>query len=143
MDQAFLWLPGFTDEHEHPYGTLHNESTEDSHPRDVHLTGAEDQIYQIPPFPVSADSHISWHTDVTPPYPYHPVPVVHALTAGEMDELGLAVIRMMDDTLDLWPDPRLVLRNNHKSYILAALARMGLLQSIVPNSFEPARERAS
>lgn len=92
---------------------------------------------------MNGDSHISWHTNVTPPYPYHPVPVVHPLTAEELDELGLAVIRMMEEALDLWPDPRLILRNSHKSYILAALAGMGLLQRITPADIEPARERAS
>lgn len=143
VDQAFLWLPGFTGEHEHPYCTLQNESVEDPCPGDIELSGIHDSIYQVPPFPLNGDSHISWHTNVTPPYPYHPVPVVHPLTAEEMDELGIAVIRMLEEAVDGWPDPRLVLRNSHKPYILAALAGMGLLQRIAPENIEPARDLAS
>lgn len=137
VDQAFLWLPGFTGEHEHPYCTLQNESLDQADPGDIHLSGINDFIYQVPPFPVNGDSHISWHTNVTPPYPYHPVPVVHPLTAGEMDELGLAVMRLLELAADVGPDPRLVLRNSHKPYILAALAGMGLLQRIDPAPLEP------
>lgn len=36
VDQAFLWLPGFTGEHEHPYCTMQNESVEDADPGDIH-----------------------------------------------------------------------------------------------------------
>ncbi len=146
-DQSFLWLPGFTGE-EHPYCTYNNESPTDSVGSDsssFNLLPLADEkgTYHTPPFPVSSETHISWHTNVTPPYPYHPVPVVHPLSAQELDELGRNVIELLDEKSEAYPDPRIVLKNNHKSYILAALARMDLLPAWNSNSFHPQHPSAA
>lgn len=128
--QAFLWLPGFAGD-ERPYCS-HNEFRE--HPggfdkRRYEFLPVQDEngAFFIPPFPVSPETYISWHTNVTPPYPYHPVPVARTLTTGEMEELGERVIRLLGENPDSFPDARAVLRNEHKSTVVAGLAGMKLL----------------
>lgn len=129
-NQVFLWLPGFTG-NERPYCT-YNEFPE--HPaafdrRRLELLPTEDEngASYIPPFPVSSETHISWHTNVTPPYPYHPVPLAHTLSRAELEDLGYSVMRMIDDDPDSHSDAQWVLRNEYKSFVLAALAQMHLL----------------
>ncbi|RYD17877.1 MAG: hypothetical protein EOP88_24540 [Verrucomicrobiaceae bacterium] len=81
----------------------------------------------VPPYPVSAETHIMWHTNVVPPFPYHPVPLARTLSTGEIDELGRNVIRMLGEKEDRFGDPQEVLRNDCKFHILAVLAEMKLL----------------
>lgn len=130
-DQVLLWLPGFSGV-ERPYCT-YNESRE--HPG-AHNTGPFPLLPEcdgkgapfIPPFPVSSGTYITWHTHVTPPYPYHPVPLERTLSVGEMEDLGRRVIRLLGEDEDAFDDPRAVLRNEFKFHILAVLAAMELLQ---------------
>jgi len=129
-DQAFLWLPGFSGEHS-PYCT-YNEFRADppagDHRRFNRLPEHDSNGARfIPPYPVSRETHIAWHTNVNPPYPYHPVPLRHSLSAGELEELARTVSALMNERAGIDGNPLAVLNNNHKSYILTALATMGLL----------------
>lgn len=128
--QAFLWLPGFSGD-ERPYCT-YNEFRDhpggfDRRRSDFLPLQDENGASYIPPFPVSPETHISWHTNLTPPYPYHPVPVARTLTSDEIEELGERVIRLQRENPDAFPDARDILWNEHKSSVLAALAEMELL----------------
>lgn len=125
--QPFLWLPGFSGE-EHPYCTYNNEPAE-CNGSDPEAPPSRDEkgARYAPPFPVSTETQVSWHTDVTPPYPYHPIPVAHTLSDRELDELGRNVIHLLEEASDTVPDLRQALRNCYKSHIVVALSRMGLL----------------
>ncbi len=125
-DQAFLWLPGFAGDMR-PYCTYNVQSHADgpdSQPTDHDGNGAR----FMPPFPVSPETHILWHTNITPAFPFHPVPVTRTLSPGEMVELAQRVIRLLGESEDRFADARTVLRNDYKFHILAMLSEMGLLQ---------------
>lgn len=131
-EQAFLWLPGFDGEEE-PYCT-YNEFR--AHPaafdirRFNHLpTQDEDGVSYIPPYPVSPETYISWHTNVNPPYPYHPIPLLRPLVADELIALGRAVLKLTGKNKADCPDPVRILTNAHKSAILSGLTDLGLLDS--------------
>lgn len=129
-DQVFLWLPGFAGD-ERAYCT-YNEFRDAPlaiSQRRLHLLPEQDDngASYAPPFPVSRETHISWHTNVRPPYPYHPVPLARSLSQEELTELGSKVIELLGESPQSHPDPAAVLRNQNKTYILAAMAGMGLL----------------
>lgn len=129
-EQPFLWLPGFAGP-ERPYCS-YNEYRD-------HPGGFDKRRYEflpsrdengapyITPYPVSPGTHISWHTNTVPPFPYHPVPIVRTLSTNELEELGRRVCRLMDSPSDVSDDAQAVLRNQYKTLILVALAEMKLL----------------
>jgi len=129
-DQVFLWLPGFSGD-ERAYCTYNEfrDTPSAVNPRRFHLLPEQDDngASYVPPFPVSRETHIMWHTNVRPPYPYHPVPLARSLSPDELAELGRKVIGLLVEKPEAHPDPMNVLRNQNKTYILAALAGMGLL----------------
>jgi hypothetical protein len=129
-DQVFLWLPGFAGD-ERAYCT-YNEFRDTPlalDQRRLHLLPEQDDngASYIPPFPVSRETHITWHTNVRPPYPYHPVPLARSLSAEELEELGRKVIELLGENPEAHSDPASVLRNQNKTYVLAAMAGMGWL----------------
>lgn len=90
-----------------------------------------------PPFPVSVETHIAWHTNVIPAFPFHPVPLTRTLASEEMDDLGRRVICLLGEKEEHFGDAKAVLRNDYKFHILAVLAEMDLLQratSAIPMS---------
>jgi hypothetical protein len=128
-DQALLWLPGLAGD-ETPYCTYNEHRADlryDNRRSDWMPEQDQNGATYIPPYPVSNETHIAWHTNVCPPYPYHPVPLVRTLSALELSELGRNVTELLGEKPDAHADPVKVLRNDHKPYVLAALARMGLL----------------
>ncbi len=127
--QPFLWLPGFSGQ-ETPYCSYNEYRSDDSGDRGYHtpVTACDSNGARfVPLYPVSPETHVTWHTDVSPPYPYHPVPLARTLSLEEMGDLGRMVMELMDEPLESDEDPVAVLRNQRKSFVLAALARMNLL----------------
>lgn len=130
-DQAFLWLPGFCGE-QSPYCTYNEFRADRLHDnRRFYMLPEVDEngAHYIPPYPVSLETHISWHTQVNPPFPYHPVPINRTLNSDELKELGRNVMILLDINPSPDADPLAVLINDHKPYVLAALAQMDLLPS--------------
>ncbi|MES2921921.1 MAG: hypothetical protein V4819_10250 [Verrucomicrobiota bacterium] len=93
----------------------------------------QNQALHAPPYRVSTESFIAWHTDVTPPFPFHPVPIARTLGAAELAELGRRVHLLANHQTDLHVDPLRILRNDCKCFVLAVLAGMGLLAGKVPH----------
>lgn len=117
-EQVFLWLPGLAGDHL-PYCT-YNEMTGD----DLEPHHDENHAFYSPPFPVSRETYISWDTQVSPPFPYHAVPIPHSLSPRQMEDLARRVIALMDASPEDFPDPLRVLTNPHKNHIYLALAEM-------------------
>lgn len=134
-DQAFLWLPGLP-------GTqaahcTYNESRGIPGSREYRRTSRrplhdENQVCYAPPFSVSSETCIAWHTNVTPPFPFHPIPISRTLSTAEMEGLGRRVHFLANQNADECTNPLQILRNDRKCYVLAALAEMGLLAGRVP-----------
>ena len=132
VEQVFLWLPGFAGE-EHPYCS-YNEALGASGIFNTRLYQEErlhdtNGAFYSPLFPIDPGTYICWHLDVTPPMPFHGVPVIHSLSTSEMGELALQVLIASEEDLATYADPLIQLCNNRKSFILATLARMGLLST--------------
>ena len=134
-DQVFLWLPGLPgDQVAH---CTYNESRDNPGPsvgprtRRLPVRDANHASF-APPYRVSAESFIAWHTGVTPPFPFHPVPIARTLGAGELEELGRRVHMLATNNADAPGNPLQVLRNNCKCFVLAVLAEMGYLAGPVP-----------
>ncbi|MES2657983.1 MAG: hypothetical protein V4689_05165 [Verrucomicrobiota bacterium] len=128
-DQALLWLPGLSGD-EAAYCSYNEFRADPSYDRRRYNLLPEcdrNGAHYIPPYPVSNETHISWHTNVSPPYPYHSVPLARTLSQEELADLGSTVIHLMKRSPKGWPDPVKVLRNDNKTFVLAALARMNLL----------------
>jgi hypothetical protein len=125
-EQAFLWLPGFRG------GRLayctHNRmpaagSTLDSlYPNQ--LGRDENGASYSPLFPVSKETYISWHLNVTPPFPYHAVPIARTLSSAELLELAKRVIALREEKLQDYPQPLQVLTNENKIFIYLSLTAM-------------------
>ena len=134
-DQAFLWLPGLPgDQVAH---CTYNEARGIPGSREYRRTNRgplrdENQVSYAPPFPVSSETSIAWHTNVTPPFPFHPIPIARTLSATEMEGLGRRVHFLANQNADECTNPLHILRNDRKCYVLAALAEMGLLAGRVP-----------
>ena len=114
-----------------PYCT-YNESRVEQPPGETWLRREEPRDSNMaplsPPYPVSKETYISWHNNVSPPFPYHPVPLVRSLSPAEMRELAARVIRLMEaDPAEYRQQPLRVLKNDRKCYILTSLSAMGLL----------------
>ncbi len=92
----------------------------------------ENHAFHAPPYRVSAETFVAWHTDVTPPFPFHPVPIARTLGAAELEELGRRVHFLATNNADVPGDPLQVLRNSRKCFVLAVLAEMGYLAGSVP-----------
>jgi hypothetical protein len=128
-DQTFLWLPGFKGK-ETAYCTYNEFRPDRRHENSsINMMSELDDngACYTPPYPVSLETHISWHTDVSPPYPFHPVPITRSLSPEDLIELGKNVIQLRDGSVNEECNPLSVIRNDHKPFILAALAHMGLL----------------
>ncbi|RYD23142.1 MAG: hypothetical protein EOP88_05370 [Verrucomicrobiaceae bacterium] len=119
--QAFLWLPGFSG-HAAPFCSYNCRWDDDT---GEPVAGACDTLLQ-PPYPVSQESFIAWNTSVVPPFPYHPVPVVRALSAEEIREIGAKVAEI---SMEAAGDGVHAVRNENKHLILTLLAQAGLLAS--------------
>ncbi len=134
-DQVFLWLPGMPGEQ--MAHCTYNESRENlavpvSHrTRRLPVRDANHASF-APPYRVSAESFIAWHTGVTPPYPFHPVPIARTLGAAELEELGRRVHLLATDNAEASGNPLQFLRNSCKCFVLAVLAEMGYLAGSVP-----------
>ncbi|MEO7100211.1 MAG: hypothetical protein ABI162_12680 [Luteolibacter sp.] len=118
-DQVFLWLPESEGE-ESAYCSGNN----------VLPKAAEVNPSEAPFTSISLKrfgSHIRWQMGFSPSSPYHPVPVAHSLSADEMKMLSVKVIELLDDPDENPTNPLAILRNDRKSFILAALAKLGLL----------------
>ena len=138
-DQVFLWLPGLPGEQ--MAHCTYNESRDhaDSTPvgrrtRRLPVRDANHASY-APPYRVSAESFIAWHTGVTPPFPFHPVPIARTLGAAELEELGRRVHLLATNNADAPSNPLQVLRNSCKCFVLAVLAEMGYLTGPVPRPY--------
>lgn len=130
-DQAFLWLPGFEGEKE-PYCTF-NEFCGSPLAMDFRRMNRFPAVDEsgtcfAPPYPVSNETFICWHTNVCPPYPYHPVPILRPLTIREFVFLGSIVMELTGNRLDT-SNPTRFLTNRHKAVILVGLAEMELLDT--------------
>jgi|GEM_PF-6187189 len=129
-EQVFLWLPGFTGT-ERAYCSYNefrsSPGDRDGSPHDE----AEDHhgVSYSPRFPLSRETHIAWHTDVSPPYPYHPLPIARSLSRDEMIILARKIIELLGEMAAPKADPLPILRNQHKCHIVAALAKLSLLPS--------------
>ena len=130
VNQVFLWLPGL------PGNEVPHCSYNHNRPLKEWNGGVCGELMRCdgnqapyaPPYPVSPASFISWHTHVSPPFPYHALPISHTLSPAEMDDLANRVIsRINGDPGDYQPLTS-VLRNDLKLIVIAALAEMGLLE---------------
>ncbi len=134
-DQVFLWLPGLPGEQ--LAHCTYNEargipgSLDFRRSNDLPLLD-RNQVRYAPPFPVSAETCTSWHTDVIPPFPFHPIPIARSLSSAEMEFLGRRVHFLANRNADDGTNPLQILRNDRKCHVLAALAEMGLLAGRVP-----------
>ena len=77
------------------------------------------------PFSVSPASFISWHTDLSPALPFHPVPISRLLSHQELERLSHLVIFELGILPEPGP-PLHVLRSDAKTAIFRALAAMGV-----------------
>lgn len=137
-DQAFLWLPGlpgdqvayctYNESHGNPESIESTESRRISRKPDRD----ENQALYAPPYRVSTATYIAWHTNVTPPFPFHPVPIARSLSEAELETLGRHVLFLANPNTDQHGDPLQSLRNDRKCLVFAALAAMGCLAGSVP-----------
>ena len=56
----------------------------------------DDQQSSRTRFAVSPETYIAWHTDVSPAFPFHPVPILRELSDAEMFDLTRHVERLGD-----------------------------------------------
>ena len=134
VEQVFLWLPGFPGK-ERPYCT-YNAAQEIPDSSGFRVYQPEDShdkngAFHSPLFPINPKTYICWHLDTTPPIPFHGVPITHSLSSKEMSDLAQRVLVSTEEDPALYPDPRTLLRNDRKSFILASLSRMGMLSRSV------------
>jgi hypothetical protein len=134
-DQAFLWLPGLPGD-QVAYCTYNesrcNPESVESRRMSRKPDRDENQALYAPPFRVSTATSIAWHTNVTPPFPFHPVPIARSLSAAELKTLGRRVLSLANPDTDQHGDPLQFLRNDRKCLVFAALAEMGYLAGSLP-----------
>lgn len=133
--QVFLWLPGLPGL-ELPFCSCNNEASgiataSEAFPNPA-LHDDEGNLH-APPFPVSHTTFVSWHTNVTPPVSFHPVPIKRFLSIAEMEDLARQVLEVSGMELSGNTHLLSILRNEYKCYILCFLSRMGLLESLTPH----------
>ena len=134
-DQVFLWLPGLPGEQ--LAHCTYNEDRGMPESYDFRRTNRlplfdENRVRYSPPFPVSSETCIAWHTNVMPPFPFHPIPIARSLSAAEMGFLARRVHFLANQNAVEGTNPLQILRNDRKCYVLAALAEMGLLAGRIP-----------
>ncbi len=132
--QVFLWLPGLRGP-ELPFCSCNeapNLTLEDTHLTNESLHDSEGNLY-APPYPVSRHTFVSWHTHVTPPVPFHPVPIKRFLSISEMEALARKVLEITGENLSGNSHLLSILRNQYKSYILYFLGQTGVLEGAVPH----------
>lgn len=130
VHQAFLWLPGLPGD-QTPFCS-YNERPDPADSRAASWTGAEirrdaNLAPYSPPFPVSSETYIAWQTNVSPPFPFHPIPVVSSLSPRQMEDLAQRVMKQQNLSADSTRSPLHSLRNDSKCAVLTALTEMGLL----------------
>lgn len=135
-DQVFLWLPGlpgaelpFCSCNEAPNVPVSEGQSSDGQadPYD------SDGNLNSPPFPVSHRTYVSWHTHISPPVAFHPVPLTRFLSIAEMEGIARKVLKVTCAELSGNSHLLSVLRNENKCYILYFLARMGVLMGVNPH----------
>lgn len=134
VEQVFLWLPGFRSK-ERPYCT-YNAAQETSVPAGARIYQAErlhdlNGAFYSPLFPINPGTYICWHLHVSPPYPFHGLPITRSLSAADMGELAQRVLLVSEENPTACSDPLALLRNDWKSFILASLSSMGLLSGSI------------
>ena len=129
-DQVFLWLPGLPGEQvahcTYKEARDFYESSGGRRPR-----CDKNRANFAPPYQVSSETYTSWHTDVTPPFPFHPIPIARTLSIAELADLGRRVHFLATNIADMPGNPLQLLRNNRKCFVLAVLAEMGYLAGSV------------
>ena len=133
-NQVFLWLPGLPGQ-ELPFCSCNEApvvSVQGGIVASDVLHDREGNLY-APPFPVSPHSFVSWHTHVTPPIPFHPVPIKRFLTIAELEGLARKVVEVSGEQISANSHLLSILRNEYKSYILYFLAHMGVLEGVTPH----------
>ncbi|MES2922540.1 MAG: hypothetical protein V4819_13390 [Verrucomicrobiota bacterium] len=133
--QVFLWLPGMAGQ-ELPFCSCNREAPgiaiEDGVFASDDLHDSEGNLH-APPFPVSHRTFVSWHTHLTPPVSFHPVPIKRFLSISEMEDLARKVLEVSGEELSGNAHLLSILRNEYKCYILYFLARSGLLDNTTPH----------
>ena len=132
--QVFLWLPGLPGP-DLPFCSCNKApdlALGDTAFSNEALHDSEGNLYG-PPFPVSHHTYVSWHTQVSPPVPYHPVPIKRFLSITEMEGLARKVLEVSGHQLSGNAHLLSILRNEYKSYILCFLAHMGVLEGVTPH----------
>ncbi|MEO7099344.1 MAG: hypothetical protein ABI162_08275 [Luteolibacter sp.] len=135
-EQVFLWLPGLPGD-EVPYCTYNEcrgdrSAVEDRWVNGVMLLDERGACY-APPYPVSRETHIMWHTNISPPFPYHAVPLTRSLSHEEIEEIACAVRGLLDVDSQADAASIAILRNDYKSQIQVVLSSLGLLASTHPH----------
>jgi len=116
------------------YNEARNTNSRPNATRSRHApTRDNNGAYFSPPCPISPQSFILWETQVTPPFPFHAIPLKRTLSLEEMQELARQVAQVTGALADDSPSRLSVLRNDFKSYILSILSRMGVLAGVIPH----------
>ena len=134
VDQVFLWLPGLPGK-ERPYctynaahGTSASAGARLYQPEHLHdWNGA----FYSPLFPINPGTYICWHLHVSPPIPFHGLPITRSLSLADMGELAQRVLLASEEDPAACSDPLSLLRNDWKCFILASLSWMGLLSGSI------------
>ena len=129
-EQVFLWLPGLPGD-EVPCCTYNEyrgdrSEAEDRWINELTLRDERGACY-APPYPVSRETHIMWRTNISPPFPYHAVPVTRSLSHEEIQEVACAVRGLLDVDSKTDSPPVAILRNDHRDQIMLVLSSFGLL----------------
>lgn len=135
-EQVFLWLPGLPGpelpfcSRNHAPGVAMTEGLPSNQQVDLHDGNGN---LNSPPFPVSHLTYVLWHTDVTPPVSFHPVPLKRFLSIAEMEDIARSVLEVTGAKISGNSHLLSILRNEYKCYILHFLARMGVLAGVTPH----------
>lgn len=135
-EQVFLWLPGQPGA-ELPFCSC-NEAPDIPVSEGRPIIEWEERYdsdgnLSSPPFPVSHRTYVSWHTHVTPPVSFHPIPIKRFLSIAEMEDIARKVLEVTGTELPGGSHLLSILRNEYKCYILYFLARMGILMGVNPH----------
>lgn len=134
VEQVFLWLPGFPGK-ERAYCTDNAAQgiSVSSGPPIYHDDRLHDRngAFHAPRFAINPGTYICWHLHVSPPVPFHGVPINGSLSTAEIGELAQQVLLASGEEPAMYPDPLKLLRNDRKCFILVSLSRMGLLSGSI------------
>ncbi len=129
-DQAYLWLPDFCGEARSPRAFEYQRSL-------LFAKSGKRNNASNPPCRVVSGTRISGDTGGSPSYSCQSLPVAHPLSVSELEDLGRCVIELLDDEDVKNSDPLTVLRCEYKTFVIAALGRMGLLPAPRSDSYPP------